>query len=242
MTSSIERKVRSDSGSASGSYKGGQSSSSSSSLLLRKPSFPSSFHSEPGAVEDLGLFALDLDDGSTWSPNSVVDSKTVDLFQLENDILTLRSICSASTVKEDMTLRRLHRILKQREWSTGTVKDVLDHFKSKGFPGELAYSRQKKGRGSDIFHSPRHEFLKVEADGNTIVIDTDFRSSFAIARPSYYYSKVFEELPATYVGTEERLRLLVAFMAEQLRRNFLNSEMSCPPWRQNKALLNTWAL
>jgi len=241
MAASIELKVGS-SASASGPRKnkggkGDSSSSSSTTSMVRKPSFPS--------VEEIGLFSLDLDDGSTWSPNSVVDSrKTVDLFQLESDILTLGTICSASTVKEDVTLRRVGRSLKSNGAACSTAKKAFCHLKSQGFSVALAYSRHRKGAnrdGGDIF-TPRHEFLKVEVEGSTIVVDTDFRSSFAIARPSYYYSKVFEEVPSTYVGSEERLRLLVAFMSEQLRRNFSHTEMPCPPWRQNKALLNTWAL
>jgi uncharacterized protein (TIGR01615 family) len=241
MAASIEIEVESRA-SASGpcKNKGGKKGESTSTSMVRKPSFPST----ETFVEEIGLFSIDLDDGSTWSPNSVVDSrKTVDLFQLESDILTLSTICSASTVKEDVTLRRVGRSLKRNSAACGTAKEALAHLKSQGFAVELAYSRHKKGinRDGDIF-TPRHEFLKVEVEGSTIVVDTDFRSSFAIARPSYYYSKVFEELPSTYVGSEERLRLLVAFMSEQLRRNFSHSEMACPPWRQNKALLNTWAL
>jgi len=201
--------------------------------LLRRSS---SFHSD--IVADSGLFDIDLEDGSSWSPTSVVDS-TIDLFQLESDITTLDTICSASSVEEDVMIRRVRRILKSEEVS-GSTGSAFDHLKSLGFPVEKAFNRQMK---KDIFHSPRHEFLKLQIEEDTtIIVDTDFRASFAVARPSYYYSKVFEELPSTYIGNEDRLRLLVSFMSQQLKRNFANSGMSCPPWRDSKSLLNTWAL
>jgi len=190
-----------------------------------------------GVVEEVGLFDIDLENGCSWSPTSVVDS-VVDLFQLEQDILTVNTICSAASVREDVIVRRVRRILKSDQEDC-SAESALKQLEFLGFPVSISCSRQKKG---DIFHCPRHEFLTMEVEDTSIVIDTNFRSFFAVARSSYYYSKIFDELPETFVGNQDRLRLLVAFMSEQIKRNFESTETSLPPWRDTKSLLNTWAL
>jgi len=187
-------------------------------------------------VEEVGLFDIDLENGCSWSPTSVVNS-VVDLFQLEQDILTVNTICSAASVREDVIVRRVRRILKSDE--DCSAESALKQLEFLGFPASISCSRRKKG---DIFHCPRHEFLTMEVEDTSIVIDPNFRSFFAVARSSYYYSKIFEELPETFVGNKDRLRLLVSFMSEQLKRNFESTETSLPPWRDTKSLLNTWSL
>jgi len=189
------------------------------------------------AVEEVGLFDMDLENGSTWSPTRKVAS-SVDLSKLQQDMATLETICDASSVKEDVILRRVRRVLKGEEgWNTTTAIAKLE---SLGYQVELGHSRKMK---RDIFRTRPHSFVRLDADkGLSIIIDTNFRASFAVARSSFYYSKVFEQLPNVFVGSEDRLRLLVFFMSEQLNRNFVEMSMPCPPWREKSSLLNTWAL
>ena len=66
------------------------------------------------AVEEVGLFDMDLENGSTWSPTRKVAS-SVDLSKLQQDMATLETICDASSVKEDVILRRVRRVLKGEE-------------------------------------------------------------------------------------------------------------------------------
>jgi len=192
-------------------------------------------------MADVGLFDIDdLEDGLSWSPTSVF-SQSDDMHNLEQSVLAVGTLCSPFSVKEDVLVRRTGRILKVGKVGSGDAQAALRELRKLGFPVSVAESRRSQGK--DIFRCPRHEFLRMEvADGPDIVIDTSFRSFFAVARSSFYYSKIFEQLPEVFIGGEDRLRLLVAFMAEQLKRNFETTGMPCPPWRDTKSLLNTWAL
>jgi len=205
-----------------------------------------------GGLSDAALFDIDLDD-LTWSPTSLV-SELDDTQHLEQDLATLGTICSASSVKEEKRVRRIRKILRSgddisssssydddesTESSSGSVAKALDQLAHLGYPVSVASSR-RKGKG-DIFRCPHHEFLRMDVDDG-LIIDPNFRSRWEVARSSYYYSKVVQALPRVFVGTEARLRLLVNFLSEQLHRNYKVMAMDCPPWRGTKSLLNTWAL
>jgi len=209
---------------------------SSSKLIMKRTDLD-----EAGLFFGEVLFDLEIDE----SPTSTLPF--VDCSQLEQDLQMVKTICSASSVQEDVLVRRIGRVLSAaKKGGAGgecTARAALESLEDLGFPVSLSTSRQKKG---DPFRCPRHEFLKLATDdvakGATIIIDCNFRSSFVVARSSYYYSKIVEELPEVFVGNEDRLRLLVAFMSEQLKRNFETTRMDCPPWRDTRSLLNTWAL
>ncbi|UPQ98090.1 hypothetical protein HOP50_02g13880 [Chloropicon primus] len=228
-------------------------SSSASKVLTRVQS--------EGGLSDAALFDIDLDD-LTWSPTSLV-SEVDDALQLEQDLATLGTICSAASVKEEKRVRRIRKVLRSGDdtsestestesssssssssssdsaSSSGAVAKALGQLGPLGYPVSVASSRRKiKG---DIFRCPHHEFLRMDVDDG-LIIDPNFRSRWEVARSSYYYSKVVQALPCVFVGTEARLRLLVTFMSEQLNRNYKVMSMDCPPWRGTKSLLNTWAL
>ena len=121
-----------------------------------------SMQSEGGAA-DFGLFDIDLDD-LTWSPTSVV-SPSVDLFQLDQDLLTVTTFCSASSVREDVVARRIARVLRRGLLPDGEdaseghgASRALSCLRGQGFACDLGCSRRSKG---DIFHCPRHEYVRV---------------------------------------------------------------------------------
>merc|ERR1711937_918174 len=85
-----------------GSGSGMTSFSSASKVLTRVQS--------EGGLSDAARFYIDLDD-LTWSPASLV-SELYDTQQLEQDLATLGTICSASSVKEEKRVRRIRKMLR----------------------------------------------------------------------------------------------------------------------------------
>jgi hypothetical protein len=68
------------------------------------------------------------------------------------------------------------------------------------------------------------------------------REQFEIPRPSAAYAASLNALPAVFVGTAQRLAVLVAWMAARLRAAFDAEGMHVPPWRSARAMLAMWRL
>lgn len=209
--------------------------------------------------EDAAFFDLEMDDGSSWSPTEHAEVPQVDKLQLDQDVELLQAICKPSSIAEERLVRKVSKIIKleqqQKQQQDEEVPIRLDsngldleemNSLFNGLPGhrsKLCFSRQST---QDCLRSPKHDFLRVLVGAPSVstdmIIDKNFRNLFAVARPTEYYSKLFECIPKVFVGTEDRLRCLVTFMADQLSKTFKDCGMPCPPWREKTSLLNMWAL
>ncbi len=66
------------------------------------------------------------------------------------------------------------------------------------------------------------------------------RDQFHIPQPTPAYEELMRLLPAEYVGTSARLVPLVQLLCEEMGAAFEARAMTCPPWRQAKAMLSKW--
>ncbi|EIE20451.1 hypothetical protein COCSUDRAFT_57601 [Coccomyxa subellipsoidea C-169] len=103
------------------------------------------------------------------------------------------------------------------------------------------------GSGRSCFHNLHHEFLLVSGDPEfgvpqekEYLIDPYFRDQFHIPQPTPAYEELMRLLPAEYVGTSARLVPLVQLLCEEMGAAFEARAMTCPPWRQAKAMLSKW--
>lgn len=103
------------------------------------------------------------------------------------------------------------------------------------------------GSGRSCFHNLHHEFLLVSGDPEfgspqqkEYIVDPYFRDQFHIPQPTQAYEELMRQLPGEFVGTAARLVPLVQLLCEEMSAAFEARAMTCPPWRQAKAMLSKW--
>ncbi|XP_062201604.1 uncharacterized protein LOC133904128 isoform X1 [Phragmites australis] len=73
-----------------------------------------------------------------------------------------------------------------------------------------------------------------------VLVDVDFRSAFEVARPTKAYRALLQQLPAVFVGKDDRLRLLVAAAADAARASLKKRGLHLPPWRKPEYMRAKW--
>ena len=72
------------------------------------------------------------------------------------------------------------------------------------------------------------------------IIDPAFREQFDIAHATPRYQQILAAIPATFVGTEERLVALVRALCQEIQGVFMQQNATLPPWRDVAAQLSKW--
>lgn len=73
-----------------------------------------------------------------------------------------------------------------------------------------------------------------------LIIDIDFRSEFAIARPTKAYNSVLQTLPNIFVGKSDRLEKIIGIVAEAAKQSLKKKGMPVPPWRKPDYIKSKW--
>ncbi|KAJ7559342.1 hypothetical protein O6H91_04G080600 [Diphasiastrum complanatum] len=73
-----------------------------------------------------------------------------------------------------------------------------------------------------------------------LLVDTEFRCQFEIARPTQQYESILQELPLIFVGKPERLQQIVNLMSEAVRASLRKRRMPLPPWRKAEYMRAKW--
>lgn len=66
------------------------------------------------------------------------------------------------------------------------------------------------------------------------------RDQFHIPQATEAYQELMRQLPSEFVGMASRLVPLVQLLCEEMGAAFDARFMTCPPWRQAKAMLSKW--
>lgn len=82
--------------------------------------------------------------------------------------------------------------------------------------------------------------ISVSSSVIRIIIDTDFRSQFQIARPTAKYQAALKILPTMYIGRPERLMKIVEIMSEAAEESLAKMSMHIPPWRTFEYMKAKW--
>lgn len=100
------------------------------------------------------------------------------------------------------------------------------------------------GWGGECLRNLRHSFLVCTVAGKeghaVYIIDPAFREQFSVAHPTLRYKQILEAVPATFVGTEDRLVSLVKALCAELQSVFMEQDATLPPWRDVAAQLSKW--
>nr|GME18782.1 uncharacterized protein LOC109190279 [Ipomoea batatas] len=65
-----------------------------------------------------------------------------------------------------------------------------------------------------------------------VIVDTNLRSQFEVARPTEAYKELSSFLPCIFVGTEHRLQTIISLLCEAAKQSLKESGLHVPPWRK----------
>ena len=171
----------------------------------------------------------------------------------ECNMATLQALCMPRE-----GVRALHAAaVLAVEAGARSPSEVAAALVSRGYDAAVASSRSSgggaasgsgsTGRGRPIF-SGEHEFVRVTmpslVDGSYehVIVECNFRSQFAIARPMVAYGKLLDKSPDVYVGYARDMSVLVRFLVTHAAESFAAQGMDVPPWRKARAMLGKWLL
>lgn len=85
------------------------------------------------------------------------------------------------------------------------------------------------------------DILFSEADSeDRLIIDTDFRSQFKIARPVSQYQAILPLIPLIFTGNTGKLEQILKFISEAAKSSLKQSFNHVPPWRTLKYMRAKW--
>uniref|UniRef100_A0A0D6R5S9 Uncharacterized protein n=1 Tax=Araucaria cunninghamii TaxID=56994 RepID=A0A0D6R5S9_ARACU len=90
-----------------------------------------------------------------------------------------------------------------------------------------------------------YEYIDVIPDrtselSDRVIIDTDFRSQFEIARPVSQYQTTLKLLPVIFIGKGPRLEQILQLMYKAAKRSLKQNAMPLPPWRTFDYMKAKW--
>ncbi|XP_022886772.1 uncharacterized protein LOC111402631 isoform X1 [Olea europaea var. sylvestris] len=129
------------------------------------------------------------------------------------------------------------------EWSTTTLKKwLVKKLKIDGLNAALCHSTWPT-----TMNCPGGEYVYVEVipeDKNgcplKVIVDTDFKSQFELARPTSTYKELSNMVPTIFVGTEQKLKKIISILCAEARISFLERGLHVPPWRTSTYMQSKW--
>ncbi|CAN6458520.1 unnamed protein product [Victoria cruziana] len=79
-----------------------------------------------------------------------------------------------------------------------------------------------------------------EQSSERLIIETDFRSQFEIARPTAAYSRLTNTLPPVFVGAEKKLSKVISLTCSAAKDSLTESGLHIPPWRKASYMKSKW--
>jgi uncharacterized protein (TIGR01615 family) len=74
-----------------------------------------------------------------------------------------------------------------------------------------------------------------------ILVEPKFREHFLVANTTQSYESLLQALPTIFVGTADRLEMVVSVLAHEMRLAFESQGRTLPPWRTKEAMMSKWA-
>lgn len=93
------------------------------------------------------------------------------------------------------------------------------------------------------FSKLRHTFIILKddnPDGQSVIIDPNFRDQFVISRPTEKYEKILSFLPRIFIGGWALLFNQVLVITREMTESFKQNKISLPPWRRQNSILSKW--
>ena len=72
------------------------------------------------------------------------------------------------------------------------------------------------------------------------IVDPCFKEQFEIPHVNARYARILEDVPVSFIGTEEQVIAVVEIMSKEISRAFQQANATLPPWRQAASMLSKW--
>ncbi|XP_017981157.1 PREDICTED: uncharacterized protein LOC18592544 isoform X2 [Theobroma cacao] len=93
-------------------------------------------------------------------------------------------------------------------------------------------------------HKGGYEYIDVMVVENgrpkRVIADMEFRSQFELARPTVTYEEMINDLPLIFVGTEEKLNMIIPLLCSAAKRSLKENGLHVPPWRKPAYMQSKW--
>jgi uncharacterized protein (TIGR01615 family) len=111
-------------------------------------------------------------------------------------------------------------------------------------PEPLVNGKNNKSRCLEVLD---HTYLVCKvghgsAAETELVVEPRLREQFEIAHPTKAYARLLQALPAEYVGSRTKLKVVVEAVSAAMAEAFKAQDLSLPPWRRAAAALSKWEL
>lgn len=73
-----------------------------------------------------------------------------------------------------------------------------------------------------------------------VIVDTDFKSQFELARPTLAYKELSDALPSIFVGEENKLMEIITLLCSAAKESLKQRGLHIPPWRTRGYMLCKW--
>ncbi|XP_047982272.1 uncharacterized protein LOC125223253 isoform X2 [Salvia hispanica] len=128
-----------------------------------------------------------------------------------------------------------HKINKRKDGFCRKL--VADDLTALGYDASICKSKWEK---SPSFLAGEYEYVDVLIGGERLIIDIDFRSEFAIARPTKAYKLVLQALPSIFIGKPDRLEKIIGIVSDAAKQSLKKKGMPVPPWRKADYIKSKW--
>ncbi|XP_057801036.1 uncharacterized protein LOC131016358 [Salvia miltiorrhiza] len=154
---------------------------------------------------------------------------------------TLKSLVPCVCVSEKNLLAdtakivERHKINKRKDGFCRKI--VADGLIALGYDAAICKSKWEK---SPSFLAGEYEYVDVIIEGERLIIDIDFRSEFAIARPTKSYKLLLQTLPNIFIGKSDRLEKIIGIVSDAVKQSLKKKGMPVPPWRKADYVKSKW--
>lgn len=87
---------------------------------------------------------------------------------------------------------------------------------------------------------PENKENKNKNTNNRLIVDTDFKSQFELARPTQTYKELTEKIPSIFVGNEEKLNKIISLLCSAAKQSLKERGLHIPPWRTRSYMHSKW--
>lgn len=145
------------------------------------------------------------------------------------------SVSERNLLADTAKIVERHKINKRKDGFCRKI--VADDLISLGYDASICKSKWDKSPSS---LAGEYEYVDVIVEGERLIIDIDFRSEFAIARPTKPYKLVIQTLPNIFIGKSDRLEKIIAVVADAAKQSLKKKGMPLPPWRKLDYIKSKW--
>ncbi|KAF3959383.1 hypothetical protein CMV_015798 [Castanea mollissima] len=202
------------------------------------------------AEEELLQMVRDFIESDSTSPFSLPSSKPLS----HNDqppYLTLKEILGRAKEAEVEVLEKILMYMRDisGDHTNHMNKCLVTKLKMDGYEASLCKTSWLSpfGHSKVVQCAGDYEYIDVmvrdsngDKEPTRLIIDTDFKSQFEVARPTPTYKELINTLPSVFVGSEEKLNQIISLLCSAAKKSLKERGLHVPPWRKANYMRSKW--